>query len=179
MKKYALILFACALIIGFGGTAWAQNLMLQEDTQELGLNGNLDFQGPGGGIDFDINGSYGQFIRDFLEVGAFSNIARTNDGDVFRFGLGGFVEHHIPVDPMMVPYVGANLGLFFVDVSGQDDDLSLVATPKVGIKWFVREYVAIDTNLFLALSTDDTFVNDEDAEKWDAGINLGLRVYFR
>jgi hypothetical protein len=39
--------------------------------------------------------------------------------------------------------------------------------------------VAVDTNVFLALASDDIYINDGDADPYDFGINIGLRVYFQ
>lgn len=151
---------------------------IMEGNQELGLSGNIDFEGPTGGVDIDIRGTYGYFISNFLEIGGFGNFSRELDGDVMRYGLGAFAEYHFPVWPRVIPYVGLSLGLQFVDVDFDEDESALIFTPRVGVKWFLRDYFAIDTNLFFALATDDVFVNDGDLDKYDIGINLGLRVYF-
>jgi hypothetical protein len=72
-----------------------------------------------------------------------------------------------------------NLGFQFTEADTGDDEAGIIMTPKVGIKWFLQPNIAIDTNLFVALATDDVFLNDGDLDKYDWGIALGLRVYFK
>jgi hypothetical protein len=179
MQKYGLFILIGLFIMSAGSMAAAQDQpMLQRGVQELGLSGLLDFNGPQGGIDVNLKASYGMFFNDFQEIGGYFNWEREFDGDVNRLGFGAFLEHHIPYKPHMYPYVGSDLGFLFTSISGGSDELSIVIVPRVGLKWFMRDYVAIDTNLFLKLATDNIYVNDGDLDKYDMGMNLGLRVYF-
>jgi hypothetical protein len=77
-----------------------------------------------------------------------------------------------------VPYVGANLGLFFADNNFGDNKAGLAFIPRVGVKWFFRDYVALDTNFFVALATSDIYVNNDKQRAYGYGFNIGLRVYF-
>jgi hypothetical protein len=79
-----------------------------------------------------------------------------------------------------MPYLGADLELTFVDSDVTEDNAALLFRPRVGVKWFVTEYFAIDTNFFVALATDDVFPNNrDDLDPYDLGIRLGLRIYFK
>lgn len=193
MKK-AVCLFALALLLMPCAKAMAQNQdvlaesstfprevnpMVQMGVKELGLSGNIDLEGPSGGVDANVSASYGYFIRDLLQVGGFFNYARLLDGDFQSYSLGAFLEQHFPLYPEVLAYAGLDGGIQFTEVDFDDDEAALFATGKVGIKWFLRDYVAIDTNLFLRLAEDDIFVNDEDLDNYDIGINLGLRVFFQ
>ncbi|RJQ76833.1 MAG: hypothetical protein C4519_14030 [Desulfobacteraceae bacterium] len=157
--------------------------MLREGVKELGLEGNIDLEGTQGDIDADLNARFGYFLDRHLEVGPFFSFSRSNDGDVMSYGLGAFADWHLLGYNMVgfaktVPYIGASLGLYFLDTDVDEDESGLSFIPRVGIKWFFRDYVAVDTNFFLALATDDIYVNDNDTDKYDIGINIGLRVYF-
>ena len=77
-----------------------------------------------------------------------------------------------------MPYFGADLGLYALDWDGGEDQNAVSFVPRVGIKWFFREYLAIDTNFYLGLATDDIYINDNDSESYDFGVKLGLRVFF-
>ena len=185
MKKILLAMVFFLLFVPPGvmaqqptATSPGSSPMIMEGNKELGLSGSLDFEGSAGGVDIELDALYGYFIRNFLEVGGFVNFSRELDGDVMRYGLGGFAEYHFPVWTQVIPYVGLSLGLQFVDVDFAEDESALVFIPRLGIKWFLREYFSIDTNLFFALATDDIYVNDGDLDPYDIGINLGLRIYF-
>jgi hypothetical protein len=54
----------------------------------------------------------------------------------------------------------------------------LAFVPRIGIKWFFRDYVAVDTNFYLSLATEDIYINDNSRDNYDFGIKFGLRVYF-
>jgi hypothetical protein len=170
-----------ALIVGLcmGSSAMAQDPMLQRGTKELALSGAFDFEHEGDPA-IDLNVRYGYFIQDRFEVGGFAELAG-DFNDVFRYGLGGFAElHFAPMMTSTVPYLGADLALAFVDTDLGEDNAALLFRPRAGLKWFLRDYVAIDTNFFVTLATDDLFQNNrDDLDPYDIGIRLGLRVYFR
>ena len=179
----AFLLFSSAYVVAQPtGTTTMLDPFLRQGTQELALSGMIDFEERGDPA-LDLTGAYGFFIRDYLEVGAFAELAGNFD-DVFRYGLGAFAEYHLPElsfmqAPRTVPYIGANVGLAFVDSDISEDNAALIFQPRFGVKWFIRDFFAIDTNLFFAVATDDIYQNDEDdLDAYDVGIQLGLRVYF-
>jgi hypothetical protein len=184
-------LFSLTLIMVLATTAAAQDQMavdplLQQGVKELGLRGDIDLEGTQGDIDVNLTASYGYFYQRDLELGIFGNFSRVLDGDIMSYSVGVFGEYHLFGSSMVgfartVPYLGADLGLAFLDTDfeNEDDESALVFVPRVGIKWFFRDYVAVDTNVFLALASDDIYINDGDADPYDVGINIGLRVYFQ
>jgi hypothetical protein len=171
------------VVLYWAGSALAQDALLQRGTRELALSGAFDVQQEGDPV-IDLTGRYGVFVRDFLEVGGFAEIAGDFD-EAWRYGLGGFAEYHLPhwaflKAPYTLPYVGADLGLAFVDTDLGEDNAALIFRPRVGLKWYLRDYFAIDTSFFVALATDDLFLNEEDdLDPYDIGFRLGIRVYFR
>ena len=61
-----------------------------------------------------------------------------------------------------------------------EDNAALIFRPRVGLKWFIRDYFAIDTSFFVAVATDDLFPNSgNDLDPYDIGMRLGIRVYFK
>ena len=179
----AFLLFSSAYVVAQPmATTTMLDPFLRQGTRELALSGMIDFEERGDPA-LDLTGAYGFFIRDYLEVGAFAELAGNFD-DVFRYGLGAFAEYHLPElsfmqAPRTVPYIGANVGLAFVDSDISEDNAALIFQPRFGVKWFIRDFFAIDTNLFFAVATDDIYQNDEDdLDAYDVGIQLGLRVYF-
>jgi hypothetical protein len=158
----ALAMALLGTLLMLPGSAVAQiSPFLHQGIKELGLSGNLDFQQESRVV-LNINGRFGYFPRNYLEVGGFAEV-QSNFNEFSRYGLGGFAELHVPdwaiLQGRAVPYAGADLGLAFVDTSLGDDNAALIFRPRVGLKWFIRDYFAIDTNLFVAVATDDLFPN--------------------
>jgi hypothetical protein len=156
--------------------------MLQRGTQEIGLSGSLDFQQQSDVV-IDLAARYGYFLYNNLEIGGFAEIAGDLESS-FRYGFGGFAEYHFPYAfgkaSSLVPYVGGDVGLSFAHSDFTEDNDALVFRPRVGLKWFFRENLAIDANLFVAVATDDLFENRRGhLENYDAGLRLGLRFHFK
>ncbi len=195
MKKMILV-FCLAAIMLFGGTALAQQPaavqpLLDVGVKELGLSGNIDLEGPGGGPDVAFSLTYGYFFTRYLQVGPFASFSRSEfpigggqTNTITQYGLGVFADYHLDGydwirHAVSVPYFGINVGLDFTDDDIGDDSSGLSFVPRLGVKWFFRDYVAVDTNFYLAWASDDIYVRDGKQENWDFGINFGLRVYFR
>ena len=183
MKKVLWIVLPAILL--FIGTAEAQDQdrivpMLEKGTKELGFSGYIDFEGPAGGVDIDLDLRYGYFSARHIEIGGFGNYSRTMDGGVVRYGLGGFAEYHILGSgwARTIPYFGADFGLYALNWDAGENQNALAFVPRIGIKWFFRDYVAVDTNFYLGLATEDIYINDNSSDKYDFGIKFGLRVYF-
>jgi hypothetical protein len=159
------------------------NPLLRRGAQELSLSGFFDVQLEGDPF-LDIRVAYGVFPWDHLEVGGLVQIAGDFD-DTFRYELGGFAEYHFMQwaflsIPRAVPYLGADLSLSFVDSDITEDNAALIFRPRVGLKWFIRDYFAIETSFFVAVATDDLFPNKRNnLDSYDLGMRLGIRVYFK
>jgi hypothetical protein len=154
--------------------------MLEKGTKELGFNGYIDFEGPSGGMDVDMDLRYGYFLSSHMEIGGFGNYSRAMDGDVVRYGLGGFAEYHMfgYRGARTIPYVGADLGLYALNWDAGENQNALAFVPRIGLKWFFRDYVALDANFYLGLASEDIYINDNSSDNYDFGIKFGLRVYF-
>jgi hypothetical protein len=177
-----LCVWVITVVLGWVESTMAQEPLLQRGTQELGLSGTLDFQQESRVV-LNINGRFGYFPRDQLEIGGFAEVS-SNFNEFSRYGLGGFAELHVPdlaiLKGQAIPYVGADLGLEFVDTSLGEDNAALIFRPRIGLKWFIKDYFAIDTNLFVAVATDDLFPNRKNhLDPYDVGLQLGLRMYFK
>lgn len=181
--QYILVLLSFPLI---AGTAVAQqvNPMLSEGTRELSLSGNLEFP-EFEEIDFDINASYGYFISDGWEVGG--QVVGADIAGIERFDVGIFTEYNFNRGSNMVPFVGASVGIatasfdsdFDLDTTlGVDDEEATVFSFSGGIKWFVRDYMAVSTSIGFNVSTDDIYAADDELADNLTRFKIGLRYYF-
>jgi hypothetical protein len=177
-----LCLVSLVVVLCWAGIAIAQGPLLQRGTKELGVSGTLDFQQESRVV-LDISGRFGYFPQHNFEIGGFAEVS-SNFNEFTRYGLGGFAELHAPYWAILqgrgIPYAGADLGLEFVDTSLGEDNAALIFRPRIGLKWFIRDYFAIDTNLFVAVATDDLFPNRRHhLDPYDVGMRVGLRIYFK
>lgn len=171
------------LILSSSAMAQDQPLLLQRGTHELSLSGALDFQHKGD-VTLDLITRYGYFLQNDLEVGGVAQFSGDFD-DSFLYGFGGFAEYHFPhwtpmIWPRLVPYLGADVLLSFVDSDIEEDNAALTFEPRIGLKWFIQNYFAIESHLFFAIATDDIYQNKSNSlDPYDVGLRLGIRVYFR
>lgn len=146
---------------------------IQQDTLELRLGGNMDFDNPSGKFDFMLDTGIGYFVLDNIEAGGL--IAWAYDGSHFGYGIGGFGEFNIDVDSMAMPYVGMKLQYFFGDFYVKNF-VNVEFTG--GVKFFLSEEVAIFTELYYDLASESAYINDNEAKSYDVGMRLGVRCYF-
>lgn len=156
--------------------------MLDDGTQELSVGGTIDLP-ESDEIDYDIEGSYGYFIRDGLEIGVEINAADFDGAD--RIELSGFTEYNFMRDQNLVPYVGGGLGLVSADFDETievdttlDDGDGAIFNIEGGVKFFLRPYMAISTSIDFSVSTDDVFETDEAIEDNLTSFRIAMRYYF-
>lgn len=156
--------------------------MLDRGTQEISISGRIEFPDLKK-IDYDLDGSYGYFIRDGWEVG--TQIGAADFGGVDRLDVGVFTEYNFNRDERWVPYVGAAIGLGSVSFDDEfdastdlDDGDGAVFDIEVGVKWFVRPYMAISTAINFQLATDDIFATDDAIEDNLTSFQIGMRFYY-
>lgn len=157
--------------------------MLDKGTKEVSIAGRLEFP-DFGSLDYDLDGSYGYFIRDGWEVGA--RIGASDFGGIDRVDVGVFTEYNFNRESQWVPYVGAAIGLgsvsfddgdFDTDTDLNDDD-GAIFDIAVGVKYFVRPYMAISTAINFQFATEDIFATDDSIEDNLTTLQIGMRFYF-
>lgn len=157
--------------------------MLDKGTKEVSVSGRLEFP-DFEKIDYDLDLSYGYFLRDGWEIGA--QLGAADFGGVDRLDVGIFTEYNFNRDSHWVPYVGAAIGLGSVSFDDGDfdtetdlnDDEGAVFDLEAGVKWFVRPYMAISTAINFQLATDDVFATDNSLDDNLTTLQVGMRFYF-
>lgn len=186
MKKTMIATVVAALGMATSGYASAQESwtpMLGQGTKEVSIAGRLEFPGFDS-IDYDLDGSYGYFIRDGWQIGA--QIGAADFGGVDRVDVGVFTEYNFNRDSQWVPYVGAAIGLGSVSFDGDDfdtetdlnDDEGAVFDIETGVKYFLRPYMAISAAINFQFATDDVFATDNSLDDNLTTLQIGMRFYF-
>jgi outer membrane protein W len=175
MKKYLVV----AMVMAMATAVYAQPSIM-EGTREFSISGGYDPDGVVGS-ELDLELGYGVFLRDGVEVGGLLGYTSYEDaglgGDLKVWALGGFVEYHFDMASMSVPYIGATVGYSNYD-TGALDDSSFVYGPRVGVKYFIADNVAVDIALEYLLASEDIFVNEGVVEDNDLSLSFGIRAMF-
>jgi hypothetical protein len=167
MKKIIPALFGL-----FMATA-ALAVPILQDTLELRLGGYADFDNPSGNFDFLIDTGLGYFVVDNTEAGGL--LTWGYDGSKFGYGIGGFGEYNFDFDVFIMPYIGMKVQFFFGDFYVRNFiNVEFTAGPK----FFLSENVAIYTEVYYDLASEDAYINDNEAKNYDVGMKLGVRSYF-
>lgn len=168
------------------GTAAAQQErttpMLDRGTQEFSVSGTLDIP-ESDELDYDIDASYGYFLRDGWEVGV--RVAAADIEGADRVELGGFTEMNFRRNQTVVPFVGAGISLATAEFDDKivlgtpiDDEDGLIFDIEGGAKFFLRPYMAISASIDFKFATDDVFETDDAIEDNLSSIRVGMRYYF-
>ncbi len=167
MKKIIPVLLGVLIAAGALATP------IQQDTLELRLGGNIDFDNPNGKFDFLFDTGLGYFVLDNIEAGGL--VTWGYDGSQFGYGVGGFSEFNLDLDNIMMPYLGLKIQYFFGDFY-VSNFINVEFTG--GAKFFLSEEVAIYSELYYDLASEDAYINDDEAKNYDVGIKMGVRCYF-
>lgn len=160
-----------------GNVARAMNVsdglppMLSQGTREFGVSGNVNFADD---IAYNLNLGYGWFIRDQWEVGVNLGVQGVESDATFSLGL--FTEYNFVIRETCkwVPFVGfsANWASFNSDALDAD---SIALGVDVGVKYFVRENIAVSFSIGADFAFDDVFPGEDDIQQQ---VNIGTRFYF-
>ncbi len=152
MKK---LLTAVTLVVMISASAFAFP-MIQEGAREI----DVSFYLRDG--DWSAGLGYGIFVTDEVLLGA--KVDYVDWADIWA--IGGMAEYNWNMGTMTVPYAAGIVSYADYDVSD-----SFLFGPKVGVKQFITDYLAIDLNAQYLFSDDSDY--DEDLE-----VSAGLRVLF-
>ncbi|MCA1808988.1 MAG: hypothetical protein ABR497_01400 [Kiritimatiellia bacterium] len=167
MKKIISLVMLAVALNGFSA-------VIQEETMELGLQGQLTFDNYKGKTDFSIYPSLGYFIMDNIQVGGLMGVIY--DGHDMGFRLGGFGEINFDTYTAFMPYLAVRL---MYDFGSLYKDNYLLIDGAAGMKFFVSPTLAIAAELYYDLASEDVFADNHDgARNHNAGMRLGLRHYF-
>ncbi|MCF7837821.1 MAG: hypothetical protein K9N49_04255 [Candidatus Marinimicrobia bacterium] len=185
--KYGLI-----LMIGLVTAGLAQGQLLLLGTQELGIEGTIDFDTPGKTA-LDMNVSYGYFLFDYIEIkGDFSLY-----DDDFATAVGLLVsgEYNIDLGIELVPFVGGGIGLgrlkyqvyqVTVDEEGEGEvgrirnkeKNSVLLGVSGGLKYFLAENLALSVALNGRVASEKIFPGKDKMSRTDLSLDWGLRFFF-
>lgn len=122
---------------------------------------------------------YGQFVADGVEVAL---VAGLRDDDTYMSTeLGVRAEYNLVLDSALVPFLGA--GVVWADAEADESNIDTDAAVFAlggGVKYFIRDDVALAVDGSYLVATDDIFVDSEDDEvnEDEARFLFSVRYYF-
>jgi len=171
MKKY--IFTALSAFVLISATAQGQMWPLTEGTQEIQINGFMEWDGPGGDYT-EIELGYGYFIDEGVEVGP--RFAMVDQDGRSSSALDAYMEYHYPVADSVAPYAGCALG--YISSDSAEDDAAATFTLAGGCKFFMVEDLALDIALNHTLATGDVFLKDNEYDNYRTSLSIGLRFFY-
>ena len=173
MKKYLVLAMVAAMAVG----ACAQP-MLQEGVREIGLEGYWDSDGETG-KEIAVDLTYGVYWRDEIELGAMMGYASALSGDIKAWEVFIFAEKDFDMGGMTVPYVMAKFGWGKSEVTIVDwSESAFIYGPRIGVKQYLSDNVAIDVGIEYMFSAKDYWNNDGTYENNQLIISYGVRAFF-
>jgi len=142
---------------------------LSVGVQEFGLGGNIDY---GDDIAYNLNLSYGYFFKENWQIGFTASVQGENSD--LNLGVGFFTEYNFVGQSKWVPFVGASMKWASLGSDALDAD-SIALGVDLGLKYFVRENLALSFSIGSEYAFDDVFPGGDDFNK---SIKVGTRFYF-
>ena len=148
---------------------------LDKGTKVLEGSGYLNVMGD----ELQIQLAYGQLVANGLEVAL---VAGLRDSDFYMSTeLGVRVEYNLVFGSPLVPFLSA--GVVWASVEADDSDVdtdAAVFSVGGGVKYFIRDNVALAVNGSYLMATDDIFIDSEDGEVNDDELRIlfSVRFYF-
>lgn len=131
------------------------------------------------GDELQLQLAYGQFVADGFEVALAAGL---RDSDRYMSTeLGVRAEYNFVFDSALVPFLGA--GIVWANAEADDSDIdadAAVFSAGGGVKYFIRDDVALAVDGSYLVATDDIFLDSEENEVQDDEFRIlfSVRYYF-
>jgi opacity protein-like surface antigen len=177
MSKYFLLFAVATMLAGSAFAAEKESIdvtpNLDKGTKVLEGAGSIDVMAD----ELQIQLAYGQFVADGIEVAVLAGL-RDNDR-YMSTELGVRAEYNFILDSALVPFLSA--GVVWADVEADDSGLdtdAAVFSVGGGVKYFIRDDVALAVNGSYLVATDDIFFDSDDGELQDDEFRILFSVPF-
>ncbi|MFO8024408.1 hypothetical protein [Thiohalophilus sp.] len=179
MSKTWLLFAAAAMLSGSAVAAENESGVitpnLDKGTRVLEGAGYFDVMGD----KLHIQLAYGQFVADGIEVAVVAGLR--DDERYMSTELGARAEYNLILDSALVPFLSA--GVVWADVeaddSGLDNDAAVFSVGG-GMKYFIRDDVALAVDGSYLFASNDIYVDSDDGELQDDEFRIlfSVRSYF-
>jgi len=165
MKKY---IFYISIFFTF--TVHAQDLRLYKGDMEVSGSGEFTQSQLGANIRF------GSFIKDYMQIGV--ELSALDTEFIDRFALGLYIQYLFETQTYFLPYIGSGIAASTLDAELGDSESGAEFSLFTGLKYYMADNVSLNTEIFVAYSSGETFVDDYQAADSDYGVTIGLSFYW-
>lgn len=181
-NKY-LLLTTFILGVASACVAHASESYLSEGTQEVGVQGSVDFD-YADKYQVLLNTNYGYFVSNGWEVGGDVDINATKSYKSAAVGV--FTEYNFVNSTDLTPYMGIGTQLLTANYNDVDDHAStdsFDATAmnlklSAGVKYFINKNVALTAEVNHNIATDDLHMSGGDPKRSLTKFLIGTKFYF-
>ena len=145
----------------------------EEGDKEVTLSGSANHDGDFDGVNIDVNGSFGYFMTDNLELSVRQSLGYTdiNTDAAINGSTRVALDFHFDLEAWQ-PFVGGNFGYVYGDAVND----TFEAAPEAGVKFFVNTstfiFAMVEYQFFFD-SADDASDGFEDGQFiWSLGIGF-------
>lgn len=179
MKKTLLKIGVAGLLTSTGllnaEESTASSPLLGSGTSSVEASGVLNVMGD----DVQVQFAYGHFVADGVELAVLGSIR--DDDEYMSTELGVRAEYNLLNPSMFVPFLDASVAWADVEIDANNvnTDAALLSV-GAGLKYFLRENVALAVSGRYVFASDDVLYDGEDGtvQADDFRISFSLRYYF-
>lgn len=174
--------FVCAVAAMLTGSVFADEMGNNDVIPNLD-RGTKSLEGAGSvnvmADELDFQLSFGWFVADGMEVGV---VAGLRDSEQYMSTeLGVRAEYNLLLGSAFVPFLGVGVSWSSAEADGSNIDTdAAVFSAGAGMKYFIRDDVALAVSGRYLFASDDIFVDSDDGEVAEDEFQLlfGVRFYF-
>jgi len=156
------------------GATLSSAQLFSTGTQEISGAGLIDFSSTDG-TRAVLEGGYGVYIMDYVQVGGEAVINRSGSAKIH--GVGATAEYDFDFGWLVYPFVGTHLQLVNYDTNDKNG-MALVLGVKAGAMVFIAENIAVSASLVGDVASSEIYANDDKNASTDLQIRLGLRFFY-
>jgi len=150
----------------FALTLPAQQVKLNKGDFEIATSGLLDQSELGGTLRF------GAFVQDYIQIGL--DLEYQGNDFLDRFSVGAFGLMLIETETYLLPYVGGSLSLASLNPDGDSGNSGMAFALIGGLKYYLADNVALNGELLIGVSSDDTYLDSGKASDTYVGLRFGF-----
>jgi len=122
--------------------------------------------------EIDLETRFGAFIADYLQVGL--DVGYTDTDFLSRLDLGVYGTRFFETRTYAIPYAGLGMGYSTLDGGGEGDFSGVSFSLLLGVRYYLAENVALNTEVRSAWATDKTFIDSDRAVDTEFSLRVGL-----
>lgn len=115
---------------------------------------------------------FGAFVMDYTQIGI--NFTVLDDRRADRLALSVFGLYLFETRTYVLPYLGGSFGFGRLAAGDSKDNSGIEIAFIGGLKYYLRENVALNTEVQFGLSSEDTFLGNRTSESSEVSLRLGI-----